>query len=988
MSAAASRKAGGSSSAADADRVVSDRSQYIAFLEQQLERVSAACQNVQLMDEKLDHLKQTQNTYEAKISNLAKLVKLDKMHTSKIKTDTAEYADTLKKRLQFSEQQSRQQFDKLQEQMSRLESMYAAFPTDAAAISAAGGAQPQGLPGFIATYIHSLFAQHTQSTSAALTTQAQTHQIHLQNWVQEYIKTTHPSSKLLEEVNSFKLELHSLTSKMGDGEARLVSLIDKRMSGYTEIYSTMEERFLNVVDVHHRKLSEQISAYDARIDEIQRVLESTAATASAAHTQSSALESSLSSQKESTANFLSLVDEMKTKLDTGIADFNANINNLVLELREKTWHAEQTCSRLAVDTISRQNVFSKKIEAQLAVSSDALNQQISAHISAHTEASDQLRQQVAAFERKIEKATKKSENRIQILANTLRDKFDKDEENAQPSSASNTGGGSAAYSPRAVHKQITHLDGFTANVDSRLAALRSEIAAHDTELRAQCAQDAQSLIAEASRELHLKIDKQIEDKIYMIERAQAASQLSRKSSALAGSAAQLSDAASHSLPAHELRSLRSDLNAEIKRNLSAMHVLLEEKLQSVERKSATNSLEYSRSIGETLRDLEAKSNAAEQYLQKAQALYNSMLQQSQGGAPAATAAALSPRPSSSRQQPHRPASPTLYPASNFVPAPPAPAPAPPAPPRDPQADGKFPAPHFASTLPFYHDPKDPLAPYLAHSSLSHGAYVPPARLGGAASPSRIHQYDSGAGSREEVVRQAEVRRAADAALDRALSPLRRSSRSPSPPSLLARFNPNNTGVAAVHHHTASDDLYLPNRATSKPYALIPSHFLPAERASSFFDRARSSSRSRSRSPAGADGGSGGAGGGGSRGGGGDGAGGGRGPSALVGVSGFGSSGSGLGSGLGRSLDDSDLVVHDRAIASGLGNIDQLLRSMEFMDSVESKQKKGGTATTKRGQYQTPQLRAAGFCALALFPLLSIPLSPVFSLCVQLPKACP
>jgi len=29
--------------------------------------VSAACQNVQFMDEKLDHLKQTQNTYEAKV---------------------------------------------------------------------------------------------------------------------------------------------------------------------------------------------------------------------------------------------------------------------------------------------------------------------------------------------------------------------------------------------------------------------------------------------------------------------------------------------------------------------------------------------------------------------------------------------------------------------------------------------------------------------------------------------------------------------------------------------------------------------------------------------------------------------------------------------------------------------------------------------------------------------------------------------------------
>ena len=55
------------STAGDQERLVNDRAQYIAFLEQQLERVSAACQNVQYMDEKLDHLKQTQNTYEAKV---------------------------------------------------------------------------------------------------------------------------------------------------------------------------------------------------------------------------------------------------------------------------------------------------------------------------------------------------------------------------------------------------------------------------------------------------------------------------------------------------------------------------------------------------------------------------------------------------------------------------------------------------------------------------------------------------------------------------------------------------------------------------------------------------------------------------------------------------------------------------------------------------------------------------------------------------------
>ena len=124
------------------------------------------------------------------ISNLAKLVKLDKQHTAKIKSDTNEFAETLKQRILFLESQSRAQFDKLEDHMTRLDTMYSAFPADAAAISQIGGAQPQGLPGFIATYIHSLFTQHTQSTAASLTQQAQTHQIHLQNWVQEYIKVS------------------------------------------------------------------------------------------------------------------------------------------------------------------------------------------------------------------------------------------------------------------------------------------------------------------------------------------------------------------------------------------------------------------------------------------------------------------------------------------------------------------------------------------------------------------------------------------------------------------------------------------------------------------------------------------------------------------------------------------------------------------------------------------------------------------------------
>jgi Asp-tRNA(Asn)/Glu-tRNA(Gln) amidotransferase C subunit len=392
------------------------------------------------------------------ISNLAKLVKLDKQHTAKIKSDTNEFAETLKQRILFLESQSRAQFDKLEDHMTRLDTMYSAFPADAAAISQIGGAQPQGLPGFIATYIHSLFTQHTQSTAASLTQQAQTHQIHLQNWVQEYIKvrqdnctriavivtittarthanawscfrlyvlqSTHPSSKLLDEVNSFKLELHTMNAKQSDSESRLISLVEKRMSGYTEIYTTMEERFLSVVDTHHRKITDQVQAYEARMEDMQRVLEENVSMATTTANESSQLRSDVDAQRGSTQEFLQLLEEMKSKLDAGLVDFNAHINALVLELREKTWHAEQTCSRLAVDTISRQNAFSKKLEQQIGEQQTALQQEMQTHIQRAGEAATELRSNVAAFEKRMEKLSKKTDNRIQILANTLKDRFE------------------------------------------------------------------------------------------------------------------------------------------------------------------------------------------------------------------------------------------------------------------------------------------------------------------------------------------------------------------------------------------------------------------------------------------------------------------------------------------------------------------------------------------------------------------------------------
>ena len=426
------------------------------------------------MDEKLDHLKQTQNTYEAKvsqeseggranindsrgvewfnapptmllsrlipsrsqISNLAKLVKLDKQHTEKIKQETSEYTDNLKKRILFLEEQSRTKFDKMEEAMMRLESMYSAFPTDATAISATGASQPTGLPGFIATYIHSLFTQHTQQTATSLTHQSQTHQIHLQNWVQEYIKTTHPSTKLLDEVASFKAELHSISHKMSESENRMIGLIEKRMAGYTEIYQTMEDRFLNVVDVHHKKLSDAIQSHETKLRELASSQKECLDKYASATNEQHNLVTEFVSHKETTQNVLNVIDDMKLKLDSGILDFNTNLNNLVLELREKTWHAEQTCSRLAVDTISRQNIFHKKIEAHIQSKHEALTQSLQQQLQQMKQAQDDMNQIVQTSERKMEKMNKKTENRIHILATTIKDKFES--ENNQTDAHVNT----------------------------------------------------------------------------------------------------------------------------------------------------------------------------------------------------------------------------------------------------------------------------------------------------------------------------------------------------------------------------------------------------------------------------------------------------------------------------------------------------------------------------------------------------------------------
>ena len=529
--------------------------------------------------------------------------------------------------------------------------------------------------------------------------------------------------------------------------------------------------------------------------------------------------------------------------------------------------------------------------------------------------------------------------------------------------------------------QLEQLESASQQLDARLAAFRQEVARNEDALKHQLSQEAAAMVSAACRDLHVQLDKEVEDKIYMVERANQAQSLSRKSEQLAAGAAAAGEGSNYSgARPEDLRALKSELGNEIKKNLSAMHALLEEKLKSVlrkaqcarehaplqsdshlcsvcfyslfrimERKSAVTSSEYSRSLGSSLRELEEKSRAAEDFLLKAQDLYHTLQRQVQAegsnipareqqpsilqqGAPAtisqpAMSTATAPSSSSSgassaapstqqqqqqQQQPtrHRPASPTIYLPPNTAAAPPVAAAPVIAAPLAPSAFDVVPhaqhPPAFAAALPYYHDPRDPAAPFLAHASRSEGAYVPPAR-DAPPGPSRIHQYpphQAGAASsyREDVIRQAEVRKAADAALTRALSPLRHRSSSPPTtslrsPSLLDRFG--SSPIASIHHHTASDDLDLPQRQqASKPYALIPSHFPPAAAASSFFDA----------EPV---------------------------------------PGHGHGHGR-RSLDDSDLAVHDRAMASGLGNIDQLLRSMDFMESVEGRNKKTTNKTRAKG----------------------------------------
>lgn len=78
----------------------------------------------------------------------------------------------------------------------------------------------------------------------------------------------------------------------------------------------------------------------------------------------------------------------------------------------------------------------------------------------------------------------------------------------------------------------------------------------------------------------------MDDKIYLFERANKAATLARQTEALAAEAADNGGAHSPSsrspAPAVGVRgfqSIRSELNSEIKKNLAAMHALLEEKFR-------------------------------------------------------------------------------------------------------------------------------------------------------------------------------------------------------------------------------------------------------------------------------------------------------------------------------------------------------------------------------------------------------------------------
>ena len=404
------------------------------------------------------------------------------------------------------------------------------------------------------------------------------------------------------------------------------------------------------------------------------------------------------------------------------------------------------------------------------------------------------------------------------------------------------------------------------------------------------------------------------------------------------------------------KTLRSEMHTELKRHMAALHAGMEDKLRIAERRLAATIHEHSKTIAAQLQQAEEKTRAADEILRQVQVLHQAMQMQSHqlaamtaaaaaplpngfahfapagppsSAAPSSATFASSPPPSSSlsssrRPAPagaapaapvsrsavaapaapaastsaiafgttiypsptRRPASPTIRSRTMSVPAPPRRDPSPP-PPRIP-APTTFPhPPPFANTLPFYHDPRDPLQPFLMHSSHSHGAYVPPAPSIGDARPNPVHTYPRGTRSASPPTTSSSraaaptgVRAAADATL--ALSPLR--SRSSSPSSSPRAYGAN----SGIHHHLSNDDMIVAPR--SKPYALIPSHFPPAASPSSYFDRENS-----------------------------------------------GNSGEGTGNGSrrgsSRHADEDDLLT-DKALTTGMGNIDQLLASMEYVEEVE------------------------------------------------------
>ena len=219
--------------------------------------------------------------------------------------------------------------------------------------------------------------------------------------------------------------------------------------------------------------------------------------------------------------------------------------------------------------------------------------------------------------------------------------------------AASVGASSTAVS--AGH-QLAQLDALSQRLDTKLSALRRDVEQSEHALRQQVAQDTAAAVAAACGELHLQLDKEMEDKIYMAERANQAHSLSRKSEKLAGAIADGSGASAGATGAataggvgggstsggggsfaraEDMRSLKQDLSSEIKKNLAAMHALVEEKLRMLERKSASASSalsqEQGRTIGTALRDLEERARAADELLHKAQELYHTLQRQVNSG---------------------------------------------------------------------------------------------------------------------------------------------------------------------------------------------------------------------------------------------------------------------------------------------------------------------------------------------------------------------